>query len=145
MINMMTEYSEVHFECPYCKSEKGRASEIKYIGGVNDSGGYILLCKKCNKNFFLPLKNPGHLESCPMDDNFKISEIIDFDINSKEEIMSEYKIAEKLTISEPQGNPLLKNSWGVKKWAPQINEEDRIFLCPKCNNNVEAEIYNHIE
>ncbi len=145
IFNIMSEYSEVYFECPYCKSQKGRASEIRNIGGVNDSGGYILLCKKCNEKFFLTLKNPHPTESCPLDNNFTISEIIDFETDSEEEIMSKYKIAKKLTISELQDNPMLKNSWGVKKYAPQINEEDRIFLCQKCNNNVEAEIYNYIK
>ncbi len=70
MINIMKEYNEVHFSCPHCKSEKGKASEIKYNGGVNDSGGYILRCKKCNTKFFLLLRNPSPLESQPMDNNF---------------------------------------------------------------------------
>ena len=143
MIN--TNIRNFYFSCPNCEIQ-GKAREIHYVGGINDCGGFVLKCKNCNKKFFLQIKNPfTNSESVIYGNDFEIEEILDFeyeDDRKKANILD--KASNLIVINGEEEIPFLKDAWKVK---PQfnINENDKIFICSNCKNNVEKLIFDNIE
>jgi hypothetical protein len=143
-----TDVKRIHFKCSNCENT-GEAVEVKYKGGLNDRGGFILLCNQCGAEFFLQVVNPSDsFESRLLTHNFKLIKIIDFDWpEDLQEIKDNFKqkvARDLLSISGQEEMPILKGAWKSKPEF-RINVNDRIFTCFKCGNNVEDKTYKYLE
>jgi len=135
----------IYFSCPRC-GNKGKATEIHYMYGINDYGGFILKCRRCNHEFFLQSQNPSDGPESTVDDgDFNIVEILDFELeNDKKKADDLEKSSNVVLIEGEEGMPFLKDAWEAK--TPfNINEEDEVFICKNCKVNIEGPIFANIE
>lgn len=146
MIN--TDIKRIHFKCTKCDNT-GEATEVRYPGGMNDKGGFILKCNQCGEELFLEVFNPSDMfESRLATPNFKLIKIIDYDWSEDiQEINVNFKKKvprDVVVISGQEEMPILKGAWKAKPEF-RINTKDKIFICFNCGTNLEEEIYNDLE
>lgn len=139
-----TRTTSIYFSCPDC-GNKGKAIEIHYAGGINDYGGFVLKCIKCNCEFFLQCQNPSTGMESRVLRGFGIVEILDYEYGEDKKKAKSIKNASNvIVISGEDEFPILKEAWNLDI-AFNINEEDKIFICENCDVNMENSIFTNIE
>jgi len=136
--------TSIYFSCPDCEN-KGKATEIHYVGGINDYGGFILKCPKCDCQFFLKCKNPSEGLESRVNSAFNVIETLDYEFKDHKKKAESLKNASNVIVIAGEDEfPILKDAWNVDV-VYNINEEDKIFTCENCDVNVENLIFTNIK
>lgn len=81
------ETSEVRLNCPGCNNEV-EILRSWIPGGVNDSGGYVLECDRCNDKFAFHLGKDVHDSHVVR--GAKILDTYDDGVGNKDEVLGKY-------------------------------------------------------
>ena len=139
-----TRTTSIYFSCSDC-GNKGKAIEVHYAGGINDYGGFILKCNKCNCKFFLQCQNPSTGMESRVISDFELVEILDYEFDEhKKKAKSLKNPSNVIEIAGENGFPILNDAWNVDV-VYNINKEDKIFICENCDANVEDSIFTNIK
>ena len=144
MNRLDTRIESFYFSCPKC-GNKGKATEIYYVGEINDYGGFILKCKKCDCEFFLQIQNPSNDIESNIRGDFEIVGILDFEFeDDKKKAESLEKASNVVVIKGEEELTFLRDAWKAKP-SFNINKTDKVFICQNCKVNIENLIFMNID
>jgi len=144
MNGLNTRIKSFYFSCPKC-GNKGKATEVHYVGGSNDYGGFILKCKKCDCEFFLQIQNPSNGTESNVYGDFEIVEILDFEFEDDKKKAERLEKASNIVVIEGEDElTFLRDAWKAKA-SFNVNEVDKIFICQNCKVNIEDLIFANIK
>ncbi len=140
MNGLDTRRKNFYFSCPKC-GNKGKTIEIRYVGEINDYGGFILKCKKCDYEFFLKIQNPSNGMESNIYGDFEIVEILDFEFeDDKKKVESLEETSNVAVIEGEEELTFLRDAWKAKP-SFNVNEIDKVFICQNCKDNIENLIF----
>ncbi len=115
-------------KCPNCKNNI-QLNEVRFPGGVNDRGGIVFFCQKCNQSLYLTISNPS--ESTVNNGGYEV-DCWDNEIETQHSFLSQYPDA-KLA---DEG---LMVSGDIKKRIYEFDyNSPHLYFCHKCNSEIET-------
>lgn len=136
---MGVEHREEVVKCPKATCQNPiRISVGRWPGGINDSGGWVLKCAKCDHIFPLDVKNPDDASS--VDSGAMILDSWDNDLGNRTKVLEAHGV-----IGGPeQVERLLLLQHGEPENFYDLDSRP-LYRCGGCNENLEVLAYAGLE